>query len=288
MARPAVLRRRPGGPGPIALRPTRGAVVLAGLCGLLTLVAAHAPSLGEWLVVGPWTWPGLRLTALATASFVAPPTGPLMLLLFALLLGYFYRAPLMALWSRRPAQVVGVVAGTIVGLWVANAWLVPGRGYGLFGAALVLLWIGTAVERRWGATRLLRFAAIVALTTHLLAATLAFAAGSGVVYGERPLSFALMTVWCLMNARALIGGTEITIGKLVWVLVAFGVLDVLLVGWIEGLVELAAIGLAWLLIHGYHRPRYAIDRIKLWRLERRRRSMRVVDGGRRFHRGAES
>lgn len=285
MARLAALRRRPGGPGPIALRPTRGAAVLAGLCVLLTLVAAHATSLGDWLVIGPWTWPGLRLTALAAASFVAPPAGPFALLLLALLIGYFYREPLRALWARRPAQLVGGVAGVVAALWVTDTWLIPGRGYGLFGAVIVLLWIGTAVERRWGAERLLRFSAIIVLVTNLLAATLAFAAGSGVVYGERPLSFALMTVWCLMNARGLIGGTEIAIGKLVWVLVAFGVLDLLLVGWIEGLVELAAIGLAWLIVHGYHRPRYAIDRIKLWRLERRRRSMRVVDGG-RFHRGA--
>lgn len=288
MARPAALRRRPGGPGPIALRPTRGAVVLAGLCVILTVVDAHLTTIGHWLVVDPWTWPDLRLTALLTASFVARAAGPFALLLLALLIGYFYRESLRALWARQPAQLVGVIAGTVAGLWAADTWLAPGRGYGLAGAVIVLLWIGTAVERRWGAERLLRFSAIIVLATNALGATLTFATTSGVIIGERPLSFALMTVWCLMNARALIGGTEIAIGKLLWVLVAFGVLDLLLVGWIEGLVELAAIGLAWLIVHGYHRPRHAIDRIKLWRLERRRRSMRVIDGGRRFHRGASA
>jgi hypothetical protein len=285
MARPVVAaRRRSGGPSQLpALTPLHGALVLVGLCIVCTALFAHAVGLRTWLVIGAWTWPGVQLPGLVTSTFVAPPAGPFSLLLLAALVVMVYLQPLKALWARRPMPLVAALAGGVAALWLVDRFVVPGLGYGLAGAVLVLGWVGTGVERRWGAQRLLGFAAIIVLTTNALGATLAYAAGAGVMQGERPLSFALLTVWCLMNAHGIIAGTRIAMGKLIWVLVAFGVLDTILVGWIEGLMELAAIGLAWVVVHGYHRPRHAIDRFKLWRLERRRRSMRVIDGG-RLHR----
>lgn len=286
MARLAVSSpRRPGGLGRLPGRPTTGALVLVGLTVVCTLVAAHFLRAGAWMILGPWTLPELKLPALVTSTFVAPPMGPFSLVLFVAIGVFFYLDPLRAMWQRRPATLIGWIVGAIAAVWLLDRFVVPGLGYGLVGAVLVLGWVGTAVERRWGTERLLRFAALVVLVVNVVGALLTWLAGDLILSGDRPLAFALMTVWCLMNAHARLAGTEIAIGKLLWVLVAFGALDTLLVGVVEGLMELTAIGLAWALVHGYHRPGYTIDRIKLWRLERRRRSMRGVPGGRHHRRG---
>lgn len=279
-------RRRGHGGGVRVPRPGRATWALMAACAVCTLVVAHVEVARSWLLLGPWTLGELEVTGLVTGAFVARPEGPFSLLILVGIAVMLSLAELKALWAARPGTVLGWIAGAVVAVWALDAWVVPGLGYGLVGAVVVLGWIGSAVERAWGDARLLRFALIVVGVTGAVGALWAWLAArpGPVLHGERPLMFALLTVWALMHARQVLPGTQIAIGKLVWLLVAFGVLDALLVGAVVGVMELLAIGLAVVLVRGWYRPAYVRDRIKLWRLERRRRSIRVIDGG-RLHRG---
>lgn len=279
--------RRGRGGGVRLPSPGQGTLALIAACVVCTLVFAHVDVARLWLLLGRWTLGEGAVSGLLTSSFVARPEGPLSLLLLVAIAVMLSLAELKVLWATRRGWLVGWVAGAVAALWVLNAFVVPGLGYGLVGAVVVLGWIGSSVEQAWGPKRLLRFALIVVAVTNAVGALWALLAplSGPVLHGERPLMFALLTVWALMHARRLLPGTQIAIGKLVWLLVAFGVLDALLVGAVVGVMELLAIGLAFVLVRGWYRPTYLRDRWKLWRLERRRRSMRVIDGG-RLHRGS--
>lgn len=286
MVRVARARSRRGRGGGVRVpRPGRATWALMAACVGCTLLFAHVEAVRSWLLLGPWTLGEGEVTGLLASAFVARPEGPFSLLLLVGIAVMLSLAELRALWAARPGWLLGWVAGAVVAVWALNAWVVPGQGYGLVGAVVVLGWIGSAVERSWGEARVLRFALIVVGVTGLVGAlwVLLAARPGPVLPGERPLMFALLTVWALMHARQVLPGTQIAIGKLVWLLVAFGVLDALLVGVVVGVMELLAIGLAVVLVRGWYRPAYVRDRLKLWQLERRRKSIRVIDGG-RLHR----
>ena len=162
-------------------------------------------------------------------------------------------------------------------------------------AAVMLLWFATSVERRWGTNRLLLFCLLIAVITNLFAAAVYLvwptsilpalgAAGGKWPFGVGPLADALITVWCLMNGRHHFPLLQIQVKKLVWVLVAICVLDFLFEGRLSGMMGLIAIGVTCLLVYGLWRPRYLLDRSRLWwieqRVAKRRRRMRGIKGGR--------
>jgi len=102
--------------------------------------------------------------------------------------------------------------------------------------------------------------------------------------GVGPLTYALLTVWCLMNGHQYFPLLRVQVKKLIWLLVALAVIDFLFQGRLAALMDLLAIGVTCLLVYGLWRPRHLADRIRLWWIERRvakRRSrMRSIDGGR--------
>lgn len=282
-----------GGPSTWSIQPGRGTVVLASIMLALTTVHTWVPLSDPWLTVSPETLPGLHLTALVTNLGVALPGSPLMLLIFALIAGYIFKERLRALWAVDRLRLIAVVGGVTIGLALVNELVLPGRTWGLMGEALVLLWFGTGVERRWGRRRLFWFTVWVTLATNVLGALLAwawpgglgplFGAGFMPLFGSGPLSDALLTVWCLMMGSQRLAILNIEARKLVWVLVIINLLDVLLSGVIAGLMGLAAIGVTWMLVTGQYRPQVLIDRVRLWlidrRLERRKAGMTVIEGG---------
>lgn len=314
MARPA-RQRAPGGPSggsfggfdrfggalrSIDMTPGRGALILAGALAVLTALHTWVDPLYAWLTVTPETLPGLRLTALATNGLLARPVSIIGVLVLVAIAGLFFVDRLRALWDHDRVRLIGAALGGLVGLVLIQRFVLPGRAYGLLVAALWIVFVGTAVERRWGARRLLIFAAVVVLATDLLGALLvwvwpagqaaAFGGARLPLYGEGPVTHALMAVWCFMAGRRRMALLNVEARKLVWVLVAFDAFDLLFGGRIAGLMGLFAIGLAWLLITGNHRPGVVLDRLRLWRIERRverrRGDIRVVGGRDHLHREA--
>lgn len=309
MPRPARSRTRaPGGPfdrfsgglDHLSLRPGRGALILAGALAALTALHTWVAALYDWLTLTGETLPGLRLTALATNGLLARPASVIGVLVLVAIAGLFFVDRLRALWAHDRVKLVGGALGGLVALVLFERFALPGRGYGLVVAGLWLVFVGTAVERRWGARRLLTFAATIVLVTDLIGALLLWvwpagqlaALGDGrlPLYGEGPLTHALMAMWCFMAGRRRMALLNVEARKLVWVLVAFDGFDLLFGGRIAGLMGLCAIGLTWLLITGNHRPGVALDRLRLWRIERRvkrrRDGIRVVGGRDHLHREA--
>ncbi|MFN3199237.1 MAG: hypothetical protein ACE366_12620 [Bradymonadia bacterium] len=102
--------------------------------------------------------------------------------------------------------------------------------------------------------------------------------------GSQPLINAMLTVWALSLGR---GGKLAILNiepyKLVYVIAALAGLEAIFSGFASGMMSLAAIGVAWMLVRGVYNPKLIIDRIRLFfierRLEKRRQGFKVVQGG---------
>lgn len=310
MARSASRRRAaPGGPfdrfaggfGHLSLTPGRGALALAAGMALLTAVHTWLPAAHGWLTVGPWTLADLRLTGLLSNGLLARPASAFGLLIMAAIAGLLFADRVRGWWYRDRVRLIGGVVAAAIGLMLLQTYVLPGRAYGLVVGGAWLVFVGTAVERRWGTRRLLLFSATIMAATNLVGALLSWIWPGGLgalltdgalpLFGENPLTHALMAVWCFMNARQRMALLRVEARALVWVLVAFDALDLLFGGAIAGLMGLSAIGLTWLLITGNHRPGVLIDKLRLWRIERRverrRAGIRVVGGRDHLHRGLD-
>ncbi len=309
MARPASRRRpAPGGPFDrfaggfehLSLTPGRGALILAAVMAGLTALHTWVPAARSWLAVGPNTLSDLQLTAIATNGLIARPASAIGLLILVAVAGLLFADRVRHWWHHDRVRLIGGAAVGLLVLMFLQAYVLPGRAYGLVVGGAWLVFVGTAVERRWGMRRLLIFCVTIMLATNLLGACLSWLWPGGLgalltdgmlpLFGENPVTHALMAVWCFMNARRRMALLRVEARALVWVLVAFDALDLLFGGAIAGLMGLSAIGLTWLLITGNHRPGVVIDKLRLWRIERRverrRAGIRVVGGRDHLHRGA--
>ncbi len=281
----------------VDLRPGRSAAWLAGALGLLTLAFAVVPELRPWLVLRGGGLP--MPTALLTNTLVAAPSSLFNLLLPVLLLGFFMQDQVRAWWAtRRTELLLAVGGGALVMYLLGRAVGVPGLGFGVGAEVLMLLFFGTAVERQFGGRRLLLFSLVVAVAVNAAGALLWWAfpslhlaaagAGAAPTFGSHPLTDAYATAWCLMFGYARLAFLNIEARKLVWVLVAINALGFLFTGRLAGLMGGAAIGVSWLLVTGRWRPDVALDRFRLWRLERkheqRKKRFQVIDGGKTLHR----
>lgn len=290
---------RPSGFGGGGLQPGRAATALAVLLTLGSLVAVWSPAAAEWLLASRATFAGLRLTALVGNALVAAPSSFFGFALFVGIGVLLFLDRVRTLWRTRRNALLGWSAGILGVLYLIDLFVLRGLGWGWASGVLVLLWFGTAVERRWGARRTLVFAFwIVVPTNAVIAALLTWApwtitaltnaARAAPSHGVFALTDALLAAWCLMHGSARLALLNIEARKLVWVLVALGVLDLLFTSRLVGIVRLLAIALTWLLLTGHYRPRVLLDRLRLWRIDRRlakrRGRFEVIDGGRNLHR----
>jgi len=289
--------RSPLGPGFPGIgggwRPTPGTLLLMVLTALATAAAVlGGPAVRDELIILPDTLPTLRVWALFTHPLVNPGASAFPLVLLLLIAAYFFRAELRWLWHNRRVELALAIGGFLLAAYVVNALLLPGT-WGLLAALFILAWIGPVTEMRWGSPRFLLFCLWVMLGSDLVGAALVWVwpgsiaglvGGGGIVaYGNRPLIDALFTAWAMMLGRARLAVLNIEAYKLVWLLVALQVIDLVFASVLGGVMGLTAIALARMLIRGTWRPSRWLDRLQLWLLERRRRRrrgrFRVVKGG---------
>ncbi len=290
---------RLGGLG--ALRPSKAALVLMGLVGSLGVAARLWPALGKHLLLAPGQAPYQRPGALLGNSLVSPDGSFIMFALMLALAAWLFW-PIVGWYfkTKRAEMIIGVVA-TLGGLQLANIYLGghanSGFAWGLTLDLLFLAWFVTPLERMWGLKRTLLFSLWIVLGTNLLGALLLWVWPSGVLpmIGSRvvPLNgpgalldaFLAVYFWSLGRGRTALLGIEAY--KFVWFIIALAVFSVIFDGRIGGLMDLAAIGLAWLLITGNWHPRLLLDRLKLAQLKareaKRRGRFKVIDGGRTLH-----
>ena len=264
---------------------------------ICSLLAALVPESLPWMILDGSTLPEFRIPALFTNTFVARPSSMLGIIIFIALGCYFYQGWVVSLWRRKPATLIAALVLPLVVLYGIDYLLGPGKGYGRAIALLMLLWFVIPVEQRWGPGRLLSFCVIVTIVVNLLGGLLlwswpagriaAFGTDISATHGLSPLSGAIIAVWCLMQGRQRLAILNVEAQNLVWLLVIIGAFDFLLVGRIKALLDLVGLLCAWLLVTGLWQPRYLSDRVRLWwierRVEKRRRSMHIVDNDRTLH-----
>lgn len=268
--------------------------VLLGLLVGLTFLFVWVEPVQPWLAIHPNTLPGLRLTGLVANTFVATPSSLFGFVIFMAIGALIFQHQVRALWHQRRNDVIfGVLAVLAVG-WVFNQFVLRGHGWGLAVEVILIGAFGGTLERMWGRRRMLQLVALVVVGTNLLGALLlwgwpgvvrsAVGQSATLAYGAGALIDALLAAWCLRAGRQRLALLNIEARHLVWVLVAINALDVLFTSRLAGLMGLCAIGLTWLWMTGSWRPELLLDRLKLWRLERRHGRTRgrfdVIPGGR--------
>jgi len=275
----------------------RGTVALCAVTTFFTLIYAFAPTWRVYLEVTPLTFGEPTLLGLFTHGFVAGPGGPFGVFFLVALGAYFMWPSVKRLWRRSRGLLIGFTLCTSLLAYAFDRALGGGLGFGLLADLLLLVWFGISIESRWGTHRFLAFGAFIltalgiasALTGWVWPAAATTAQGFVVpVRGADPLITSLMTVWCLMFGRVRLAILNIEARKLIWVLVALGVLDMAFGPTIlGGLVDLWAVLFTVLLVTGLWRPRHLIDRLRLELLERRVRRRRsgihIVKNDERYH-----
>ena len=262
-----------------------GASLIAIMLTVFSLSFVWAPSMAPWLVLSLGKGVEPYPFAILTNGFVDIGSSVFGFFMLMFLAGYFYQARLRQLWRQSPAKliVVGLVLGTV--FQVVHQFLFKGQGWGFISALFVSLWIGAALEDRWGTSRMVTFSALITLITQgvgLCALFLVPAFREQYVGGAHPLFNGWMTALCLMYGRQRLGGLNITAKSLIWVLVALDGLAVVLDGSLIALMGLTGILVSWLLMTGKWRPSGLLDSLRLyllkWRVRRQRGRFRVIDG----------
>lgn len=297
-----------------SLIPPPGTRILLGLIAACTVAGLLVPSavFFDWMTTDPGTLPELRLTGLWISRLLSAPGSGLGLLIFLVLLGWIYQAPLRRLWHRKPLPlVVGGAVAVAVGVTLND--LMHGLLFGLVLSTLTVGWGAASAERVWGAKRLLLFTGLVVTavgvvdglvawiwpgsfsglfgggTTGLVGSAYGGAAtpaldlpkvvGSYAAVGTDPLFHGFMAVFAAIVGRRRLAPIPFEGRHLIWLFVALDLIDLFFVSFRQGLAGLVAITAARALMDGTWRPQSWIDRLRMWRLARRRGKLRVVQGG---------
>ena len=270
----------------------RGTRILMATTVVVSLVTYFGGSgVLDNLVITPSTLPSLRLLAPLTNGFVELSDSALGVIILLLIAGFIFQNQLRWYWRSRRRDLLLAVGLSFGVLWGIS--LVISGIWGLVAALIFTAWFATPVENRWGAKRLLLFSLIIAVSTNLVGALLLWwspgslgglLGGPGPLpAGNEPLMSGILTALFLMLGRQRLALLNIEARKLIWVLVALGVLDLLLVSAVAGLMRIVGIGVAYIVITGSWRPRLLFDRMHLLYLQSKRvwrtRRLRVIDGG---------
>lgn len=261
------------------------ATLIAALLGVCSIGYVWAPSLGPWLVLSTGEGTAPYPFAILTNGFVDIGRSVFGFFILVFLGAYFYQAHLRRLWRVSPARLVVQGLAIFLLLQLAHHLLLNGRGWGLFSALGVALWIGSALEDRWGTSRLLSFSSIILLITQGIGLLMLWAvptAREQYVAGAHPLFNAWMTALCVTYGRNRIAGLNVTAKSLIWVLVALDGLGLVLDMSLMSFMGLVGILVSWLMMTGRWHPAGLVDMVRLYllkqRVRRQRSRFRIIDG----------
>ena len=262
-----------------------GTAIIATLLCVCSLTFIWADSLIPWLVLSTGKGTQPYPFAILTNGFVDVGASAFGFLILVLIAAYFNQSKVKRFWRNAPGRVIGITLGCALVLQLIHAQLLNEMGWGLFSALLVSLWIGSAIEMRWGTSRLLSFSGIVIMVTQGLGLGLLWffePLREQYIAGAHPLFNAWMTALCLMYGRQRIGNLNLTAKGLIWVLVALDGLALVFDGSLAAFLGLMGILTAWLLMTGRWRLSHLIEAMRLYmlkrRIQRQRSRLRVIDG----------
>ncbi len=278
---------------------TRGLLLAIALLSLAVSLCAQPiagaaplwPGIVQHLLLSGGTLPEFELGAVLTSPFVNLSNDPSSLFMPVLMLALFRIRELPDLiryrWKTLLAWFLGVaIAGTLI-----DRYLVPGV-WGLVGALLITAIMAPTVERMFGSRPFLMFCLRLVVVVNVVGALLLWAwpgsegallgRGAAAPWGIGPLSGAWFLTFALVLDGATLGGIDIALNgrALALILLVLDVYGLLFDGVAAGVMGIVALAMAWLHIRTGGSLRLLWDRLSLWRLERRRRRFRVVEGGR--------
>lgn len=275
-----------------AWKPPPATLALVACSVVLTAVGVWTKTWQRMVVSYPTSFQDL-VPSFVTNTFINLGDSPIPLVIFMVITAFFFQDLVRTLWYTKRVELILGVIGFFVAFHLLNELVLPGA-WGLATSVLVLSWFGRGAEQRWGPRRLLIFSLATSVTTNLVASGLLWlwpgASGAlvgqsaGLPVGDGALVTALLTAWSMMLGHQRLMLLRIEGYKLVWVLVAFGVLEMLFTSAAVGVYTLSGVAVARLLIRGTWRPDRWIDELRLWRLRRRNAKrgagLRVLPGGR--------
>jgi hypothetical protein len=286
--------------GLFSVRPGTGTLILCVLVGFITVMYAVIPDLQSVLVMSPQRISEVSLFSIWTNSFVSSRSSFFGLIILVALIGYFMWPSVQGWWYRARNLLIGFAVGGVLLVYglerlLGSAPHTQGLAIGMVSSMITLVWFGGAVESKWGRRRFLIFSALVITVVNLTACLAAYLMpgtfappGGPAIHGSGPMVTAFVTVWCLMYGNMRLAILNIEARKLVWFLVVLSLLQMVFRSPIAGLMDLAAIVVAYLLVSGLWRPRLLLDHLRLRlienRIRRRRNQIRVVDNDQRYHR----
>ena len=230
---------------------TIGIAVATTLCSLLYVwVLPLRPYLGFGeLEQGP------TVLAVVFNGLVCLGHSPLNVVLLALLFAFFNQGLVRRLWLNNRVQLVAGIITVFFLTHLLQRLLFRGLGWGFVSALLVLFWLGSALESRWGSRRLLFFSILVGYFAQIVGLIwFSIVGGTDSALGAHPLLNGWMTALCCMYGRQKVGGLGVTSYQLIWVLVAIDGFPFLMDGSLLGLMGLMGTLSAWLLVTGRVRP----------------------------------
>ena len=159
--------------------------------------------------------------------------------------------------------------------------LVKTEYLGLLISTVVLWLFGSYCETTWGGRDYLRFfatssigGAILAIPLHFLFNMILPFQDVGLAEGPDPAIDAMMVALALNapNSNVLFGFVlPIPARMVIWLLLAMGVVSGLFNGHSTLSVTVGGMAMGYFLVTGNWRPKYIINRLRVWRLRRRRR-----------------
>ena len=246
-----------------------------------TLLFVWTPSLQAYLSLSANTESVPWIPALLTNGFICLGASPIHVIVLIGLIAYFNLRETQQLWWRFRWRLVGMSVLGLLAFHLIQAVVFRGQGWGFLSSMIITLWLGVALEERWGSRRLILFSSVVTLIPQVVGFSLVgLTSWQPGLLGTHPLLNGWMTALCLMFAHQTMPGLNIKTQHLIWVLVVLDSFTLVFDGSYLGLMGLAGTGTAWLLVSGRWRPERFVRWLRRTNNRRKGPRFRVINGGR--------
>ena len=240
------------GPGVLRLFALQAALTFLALIGLPGLSLSGSALQGGQL----WT--------LLSSGLRVPPA-PFFSLIFLLVIAYlFILRPLEGRLAIDRRQLLFGVGGLLLAIEIVGLFFPSGMIRGLLLNLIFLACFARPLERRWGAKRFLQFSLLVTCAAHLLFVPWALSHPAKLFpMNTVALDRALIFTWCIAQGPYLYFPQPLKTKVIIWFILLWCGLDFLSDPMPAGLLPLAGVSCAYILVQGLWRPETA------WRALRR-------------------
>ena len=201
---------------------------------------------------------------LPVTSGLIVPSAPFLSLILLLLFAYiFVIRPLERQLPFQLSQLVWFAGAALLAVELVGLFFPAGMIRGLLLNGLYLFFFARALERRWGRRRFIHFALLATTLSQLATLPWLFNHPEIVMPASTVgLDRALLYAWCVSQGRYIYFPQPLKTRVIIWILIAWCVLDLISTPMPIALLPLAGVGAAALLISGSWSPKVARAKLK--------------------------